>query len=209
MLIGADQARERIEPIEGVLVDAHKAATATWSELVREQPGFAVVLDPTARANIIHCHLRLEIGQRLVDRQDAVVNDRLGFYALLLRPDVLLRVKYVGNSDGAPHNYPTRQQQLLAKQSYDPDMLQLLGMEGSFAPPTFLTCGYTLDELDLGRIEIRFDCVGHLPWSFNIYGEDTLIEPLVLDGMADDTKPARVASSRTSQRKGAEQAESE
>lgn len=207
MLITADQARKRIQPIESVLVDAYKSAVEVWRDLVNKHPAFALPLDATARANFLHCHFRDQVDRRIADRAHATVNDRLGFYALLLHPDVLLRIKYVGNGDGAPHNYPTYQQRLLARQNYDVEMLELLGLDPSLAPPTFLTCGYTLDGLEPERLEIRRDCRGRQSWSFDIYGGETLIEPLVFDGMGDDTKPARVASSRNKRGKDAEQAE--
>ncbi len=134
MLIQLEQARDRITPVERLLADAHEAAASKWSHLVQNFPGFAADLDATARASCFHCHVRAEIDQRIAGRTDVAVNDRLGFFALWLAPDVLLRIKYVGNSDGAPHNYPTNQQRMLARQRYDTEMLELLGVD---APPHF------------------------------------------------------------------------
>lgn len=201
-MIDLGTARERTGPIHDLLVDSHRAAAAKWRDLVQKFPAFALPLDETARAKFHHCHACAEIEQRVAGRDDAFVTDRLSFFALWLPPDVLLRVKWVGNSDGTPHNYPTNQQRLLERQSFDAEMLELLGVE---AAPTLLTCGYTLDGLDLGVVEIRRDCKGHQPWSFSIFGEGISVEPLVLDGMADDTKPARVTSSRNKQRKDEQQ----
>src|SRR5205085_1133431 len=107
-----------------------------------------------------------------------------------------------------PHNVGTFQQKLLSRQQYDEDMVLALTGDIDLSPPTLLTCGYTLtDESKIDRIEIRRDCKGHLPWSYDIHGGTTLIEPVFLDGMADEAKPAKVSSSRKDERKGDGQAE--
>jgi hypothetical protein len=208
MLIALDDARERIKPIESMLIDAFETATRMWARLVREQPDMALPLDSTARAKFIACHACHALEPSVASMPGVEVNDQLGFFALRLPPDVLLRLKYVGNTDGAPHNYPTRQQVLLSRQTYDENMLMALGGDDAFTAPTLLTCGYTLDELDIGRIEIRCDCAGRLSWAYDIFGGDALMEPLTFPDVPRDPKPARVASSRRVQRKDDRQAQS-
>jgi hypothetical protein len=66
-----------------------------------------------------------------------------------------------------------------------------------------LTCGYTLDDgIELARVEIRRDCKGHQPWSFDIYGGEAVAEPLVFPGMTDTTRPATVTSIKEVAKKG-------
>lgn len=138
----------------------------------------------------------------------ADTTDRLGFFAVRIGSYILLRFKYVGN-DGGPHNVATRQQRLLARQTYDEEMALALNGDVSLAPPTLLTCGYTLtDRAEVDRIEIRRDCDGHLPWMYDIYGGGVVNEPIFIDGMADEAKPATVTSSGETQRKDESEAES-
>lgn len=195
-MIELDQARERIAPLEALFIEAHTVATDRWADLLEHHSSFALPLDATARANILNCHIRSEVERRVEGLPGVTATD-LGFFALLIAEEILLRFKYVGL--GLPSNYPTGVQRLLAQQLYPDKMLEALGG----ALPTVLTCGYTLDGAGLGRVEIRRDCLGHEPWSFDIFGGEALAEPLVFDGMVDDTKPAAVSSSETRRRNGA------
>ncbi|MFZ1926261.1 MAG: hypothetical protein WAU42_08985, partial [Solirubrobacteraceae bacterium] len=77
---------------------------------------------------------------------------------------------------------------------FTPEMM--LALDGISAPPTLLTCGYTLEGADIERIEVRRDCVGHQTWSYEIYGGEAVVEPLVIPGLIDTTKPAIVTSTR-------------
>jgi hypothetical protein len=187
--------RERFEPYTEPLVDAHLATVEKWKRLMVEMPEWALPLDATARAVSLHRHLSYEVEQRLDQLPRARVNDALDFFALLIDDDILLRFKYVGH--GEPHNFPTRQQRLLARQTFTEPMTERLLGDASLTPPTLLTCGYTLDGDQLGRIEVRRDCKGHPPWVFDLYGGEATVEPLVLEGLADETKPATIRSKRT------------
>jgi hypothetical protein len=201
LVISLDTARDRIEPIEGLLIEAHKTAAANWRTLLTEQPALALPLDKTTRANFLHCHITSEIGRGIERLGDVKANDKLDFYALMIGQDILLRFKYIGH-DGTPRNVPTERQKLLARQQYDEAMVLALTGDTSIAPPTLLTCGYTLtDEHEVDRIEILRECVGHPTWSYDIFGGTRLIEPLVMHGMSDDARPAKVSSSRNAQRK--------
>lgn len=206
LVIELHRARERIKPLEALLSASHEAAAKIWRETLTERPKFALPLDKTTRANILHNHLEAEVARRVEPLTNVAVADGLGFFALRIDEYILIRLKYVG-CDGAPHNVATTQQRLLARQTYDEDMVMALNGDLTMAPPTLLTCGYTLtDEHELGRIEIRRDCKGHLPWRYEIYGGSAIVEPIFIDGMADDTKPAVITSER--KRKGQGEAES-
>jgi hypothetical protein len=205
MLIELGAARDQIEPLKRILIEAHEAAAAMWEKLVTEQPEIARVLDATTRANLIHNHLCAEITRRVGGIPNVKATDALDFFALLIGQDILLRHKYVGQ--GAPSNVRTTQQKRLARQQFDEATMYVLTGDKAFQPPTLLTCGYTLDGVEIDRVEIRMDCVGKLPWSFDIYGGEAVAEPLILTGMQDDSKPATVKSSRkTATEKGDERA---
>lgn len=185
-------AQQAIKPIEPALTDGLTMAAGRWETLLNERPELAHPLDATTRANFIHDHACSEVEQRIADVEGVQVADGLGFFALYVGTEILLRLKFVGY--GAPRNYPTGQQKLLARQSFTEDML--MALDGIEAPPTLLTCGYTLEGVAIGRIEVRRDCEGHPTWSYDIYGGEAIIEPLVIPGMADTTKPAIVTSGR-------------
>jgi len=184
--------RSLTEPI----IDAHRAAAKLWKYLVENKPEYVIPLDATARANFIQPHICFEIAKRVDGIIEGVRStDVLGFFALHVDNDILMRFKYVGH--GRPHNVQTDQQKLLARQTYSPEMVMALTGDPTFVPPTVLTVGYTLDGADIGRIEIRRDCRGHLPWSFDLYGGAAVVEPIIMPGLEDTAKPATVTSTRT------------
>jgi hypothetical protein len=185
-------AQDAIKPIEPTLVEGLTKAAENWETLLSEHPALALPLDATTRANFIHNHACSEVAHLTADADGVTLAEGLGFFALLIGSDIILRMKFVGY--GAPSNVATRQQKLLAKQSFTPEML--LALDGIPAPPTLLTCGYTLEGAAIGRIEIRRDCIGHQTWSYDIYGGEAIVEPLVIPGMIDTTKPAIVTSTR-------------
>ena len=194
MLISLDDAQAQIDPLRSILTEGHKGAAKKWATLVEEQPDLARVLDATTRANYIHDHLCAEISRRVGGIPGVEAIDTLGFFALRIGDDILLRHKFVGQ--GAPSNVRTAQQKRLARQQFSEETMYALTGDKAFKPPTLLTCGYTLDGVEIDRIEIRMDCVGKLPWSFDIYGGEAVAEPLVLKGMADESKPATIKSTR-------------
>jgi hypothetical protein len=199
-MIELDEAQELLEPVKEDLISAHVAAVTTMAEFVTREAAMAIPLDERTRKNIMHCHIRSETEMRVADRPGVEPNDLLDFFALKIAPSILLRFKYVGH--GGPSNVATKRQQLLAHQVYtDDDALALTG-DKALRPPTLLTCGYTLDGAEIGRIEIRRDCKRHLPWSFDIFGGERLIQPLPIDGMADDVRPATVSSITKRHEKG-------
>jgi hypothetical protein len=206
MIIGAQAAKGKIEPFESVLIDPLKSAVALWFDMVSNATKYAHPLKPTTRACFIHDHSCPEIDAGVADFSNVFPNQALGFFALRVDSDILMRLKYIGQ--GAPSNVATAQQKLLAQQQYDEAMLAALGADPALAPPTFLTCGYTLGDGKLGRVEIRCECKGKQMWSFDIYGGDAASIPLEFPGTADQALPAVVKSNRkTAAEKGQELAE--
>ena len=193
-MVELDHTQSRIEPYKPMLVEAHQAAVDVWAKLLKELPEAVHPFDDTARANLIHPHIRYEVARRIEGSPDVAVNDKLKFFALMIGDDILLRFKYVGH--GMPRNYGTTRQKELASQRFTSKMTADLLGDASLQPPTMLTCGHTLDGDKLGRLEIRRDCKGHLPWSFDIFGGDAVNAPLVIPTLEDETRPARVKSAQ-------------
>jgi hypothetical protein len=193
-VVELDYAQDRIEPLKPRLVEGHQAAAEVWAKLVKEQPEVVLPLDDTARANLIHPHIRYEVERRVEGLPAVMINDKLDFFALMIGDDILLRFKYVGH--GMPRNYGTTRQKELASQRFTPTMIGDLLGDASLQPPTMLTCGHTLDGEKLGRLEIRRDCKGHLPWSFDIFGGNAVNAPLVIPTLEDEIRPARVKSAQ-------------
>ncbi len=200
-MIQLDEARNRIGPYEGIFVDSCEAAVETWGSFVAEDPERAFPLDARARANFIHSHLRHEVDRRVADVDGIEPTEGLQFFGVVIGRDTFVRFKYLGQ--GIPRNYPTKRQKLLANQTFTPTMTATLLGSPSMTPPTLLTCGYTLDDgIQLGRVEIRRECKGHQPWSFDLYGGEAVAEPLVFPGMTDTTRPATVTSIKEAAEKG-------
>jgi hypothetical protein len=189
-MIDLPDAKKRLAPLVPILSAAHEAAVASWVTEVNDAPAFTLPLSNTTRANIIHNHLCAQVMLAIADMPGIKLNDKLGFFALMFEPDILLRFKYVGH--GAPTNVATKQQVLLAKQTYNDQMMLSLAGDADLEPPTLLTCGHTIDSDKVGRIEIRCDCDGHVSWSYDIYGGDAVIMPQALPGQEDTAKPARI-----------------
>lgn len=194
LVIDLTAAREQIEPYEQLLIDGANAGVKKWEEMLMERPDFARPLGTTARANYIHPHVCNEITQRITGVEGIEATDALDFFAVKIGPEILMRVKYL--RQGRPNNIKTKQQKLLAKQQYTPEMVMALTGDPALTPPTLLTLGYTLDGAQIGRIEVRCDCRRKLPWNYDIYGGTAVVEPIILDGMADETRPAIVISAR-------------
>jgi hypothetical protein len=190
MLASAETAKTKLERIEPVLISAGETATTNWFTLVTDHPEFARSLTTRTRANFIHDHMCPEIERGVEELPGVTPTEALGFFALNIDSEILLRPKYVGH--GVPHNVATTQQKLLARQEYDESMLDALG----FGPMSFLTCGYTLGDGELGRMEIRCDCKGLQSWSYDIYGGTAMSAATAFPGMEDEARPAAVKSTR-------------
>jgi hypothetical protein len=206
MLIQAPEAREKVERVEDALINAHKEKVALWFEMVTKAPQYAKPVTPTTRAGWIHDHLCPEVEAAVADIPGVFAHEALGFFALSIDNEILMRLKYVGQ--GAPSNVATDQQKLLARQEYDEAMLAALGADPALGLPTFLTCGYTLGDGELGRLEIRCDYKSNTLWSFDFYGGEAVSAPLHFHGMPEEALPALVKSNRkTGAEKGRDLAE--
>jgi hypothetical protein len=194
MLIEAPAAKEKIERVEAILIDRHKVVVDRWFEMVAAVPQYAKAMKPTTRAGWIHDHLCPEVEAGVDGIADVLAHEALGFFALSIDNEILMRLKYVGQ--GAPSNVATDQQKLLARQEYDEAMLDSLGTDPALGLPTFLTCGYTLGDGELGRLEIRCDYKRKTLWSFDLYGGEAVSAPLEFPGMPQEALPALVKSNR-------------
>jgi hypothetical protein len=191
-MIELRDAQRAIEPIQSALIEGLTTASKRWQRLLTKTPELGLPLDATTRACFIHNHACSEVTQLTAEHSNVTLPEKLDFFALLVGDEILLRLKFVGG--GAPRNYPTGQQRQLSRQEFTPEIMVTL--DGISAPPTLLTCGYTLDTAAIGRIEIRRDCIGRQPWNYDIYGGEAVAEPLVIPTMTDTTKPAIVTSTR-------------
>ncbi len=206
MLIQAPEAKETIERIEGVLIESHKTIIDRWFEMVAEVPQYTKGIGASTRAGWIHDHLCPEVEAGVEGIPDVFAHEALGFFALSIDSEILMRLKYVGQ--GAPSNVATEQQKLLARQQYDEEMVAALGTAPALNPPTLLTCGYTLGDGELGRLEIRCEYKKKTQWSFDLYGGEAMSAPIEFPGTTQEALPARVQSTRkTAAEKGQDLAE--
>lgn len=194
MLIQAPQAKEKIERVKTALVDPHKTVVDRWFQMVEEVPQYTKAMKPSTRAGWIHDNLCPEVEAAIAEIPNVFAHEALGFFALSIDSEILMRLKYVGQ--GAPSNVSTDQQKLLARQEYDEEMMTALGTDPALNPPTFLTCGYTLGDGELGRLEIRCEYKRKTLWSFDLFGGEAMSAPLEFSGMAQEALPARVKSNR-------------
>jgi hypothetical protein len=192
-MVNIEEAQERIAPLRPLIIQAHETATARLTELVTEHTHLALPLDAAAKFKFIHCHVVQEITVLVQDVAGVEPNDDLKFFALAIKPNILLRFKSVAG--GAPRNYKTTQQDLLAQQQFKQGALDDLVSNSVFGvQPTVLTCGYTLDGTSLKHVEIRRDLKNSPTWLFDIYGGESVIAPVPLDNQLDPITPATVTS---------------
>jgi hypothetical protein len=199
-MIELPQAQTAIAPIADLIVEAYLESWKSWRKFLEDEQGLALPFNATARANFLHCHVCSEISKRIADVAEVEETEVLEFYALKVGPEILLRFKYTRR--GQPSNVKTKRQRRLDRQIYTADEALALTGDAALVVPTLLTAGYTIDGDEIGRIEIRRDCKGHPRWYYNLYGDPAVVQPLALDGMADDAKPAIVVSSRKGEREG-------
>ena len=189
-MIELPECQELIDPLKEALIGAHLEGFRLCQEIFTKNPGFAAPLTSSEKKAIIHQHVCNEVGNRLP--QGMALTDKPGFWALTVNDRLLVRFKCL--NDGAPRSYATGQQRRLDRQEFTQEMLSGLNLN---VPPTFVTAGYTTadDWSEIARVLVRRDCVGHLPWSFDIYPSEAVEEPLAFPGIAD-VEPAVVSSTR-------------
>lgn len=189
-MIELPAAKALLDPLAKRLVDAHTDAVAAWAQLLENFSAFALPLDATTQKNVLHNHIWSGICRAFDEDPAARPNDKMSVKGLLIPGQIFLRFKYVGH--GEPHNVATVQQAHIARQEYSDEMFDALVGDSTLGLPTFLTCGYTLDGPNIGRIEIRRDCKGHPPWAYDIHGGEGIVESRPFQGQEDDGKPTRV-----------------
>lgn len=170
-LLRLDEARELLGPhVNAVLVDPYRQALATWQRYVRTLPGDAQSISTTTRAGMIHDFAATVVRRALPAAGSQIrETNALRFFAVAIEGRALVRYKYVAAD--IPHNYQTRQQQLLSRQQYDGDMLESLALDGMPEPPTLLTCGYTLDyEGGLNTVSVQCDYRRSPMWRYLLWG---------------------------------------
>jgi hypothetical protein len=184
-----------LEPLRPILTAAHLGAAKRFREVAERFPDTVAALNERERANFLHGQIRslVSIGVEPLEGAEVTAWD---VDTVAVGSNLLVRFKFLGN--GEPANVPTEQQRLLARQQYNQDTLDLLALSGITEPPTTVTCGYTLNGMEIGRVLIQRDCKGHDRWSYDIYGGSTVSEPLHLPGV-EEAKPAVVRSRKKEQ----------
>lgn len=192
-MVDLPEAREQLKPITPLIVRAHETAAGKWAMLVHDHSDLSHPLGRLSRLNFMHDYTVFEIEKLTAGRADVAPADGLGFYALAVTPNLLVRFKCV--ESGTPSNVSTEQQKKLARQEFTPTMLTSLTGESAFdEPPTLVTCGFTMEGTEIDRIEIRCDCKGRQTWRYDVHGGDEIVHPLVLDGMGEPATPATIST---------------
>lgn len=170
-LMRLDLARERLDPhADTLLVATFKTAVQQWNTLLSEQPAMASAFTATTRANIIHDLTCRAVRGALSSCKNVREIKALGFFALAIGDDIIVRFKYVPT--GMPNNVSTIQQELLAKQQYNEEVIAQLNMEGIPNPPTIVTCGYLLgDDNQIKRVSVQCDYYKSPYWKYLLFGE--------------------------------------
>jgi hypothetical protein len=186
------EVRQQLDPLHPIFTAAHIGAAKRLRDVTEKFPEAMAALNATERANWLHGQIRSLVSAGVETVESARIT-AWDIDTVAVGVNLLVRFKYVGG--GSPANVDTEQQRLLAKQSYKDVALEVLALAGITEPPTTVTCGYTLDGFDIGRVMIRRDCAGHDPWTYDIYGGAAVVEPLLLRGI-EEARPARVSSSK-------------
>jgi hypothetical protein len=181
-----------LEPLQATLTEAHLEAAKRFREMA---PATVAALNARERANFLHAQIRALVSADVEDIEGAEVT-AWDVDTVAVGSNLLVRFKFLGNGD--PANVSTKQQELLARQQYKQETMELLALSGITEPPTIVTCGYTLNGMEIGRILIQRDCKGHDRWFYDIYGGSTVHEPLHLPGI-EEAKPAVVRSRKKGQ----------
>jgi hypothetical protein len=174
-LIDLDAARDQLTPVaDALLVGPRKAAVSTWNAYETNDPAAASAISTTTRAGMIHDFTVREV-RRALQRDDVKavareMDSTLDFFTVAVGKELLVRYKLV--AAGKPRNVATEVQQRLALQRYDEKTMQALALDGMPEPPTFLTCGYTLDaDGQLGTVSVQCDYNNTILWRFVVWGD--------------------------------------
>lgn len=174
-LMNLDNARELLAPIaDALLVQPRKAAVSTWNTFETENPADASAITATTRAGMIHDWTVREV-RRALERDDVKglareMDSRLEFFTVGVGQGMLVRYKLT--AAGQPRNVATDVQRRLAVQQYDEEVMREFALDGMPEPPTFVTCGYTLDaDGKLGTVSVQCDFGKTILWRLVVWGD--------------------------------------
>lgn len=174
-LMNLEDARELLTPVaDALLVKPRKAAVKTWNDYETANPAVASALTATTRAGMIHDWTVLAVRQALeLDEVKDVAREmdsRLEFFTVGVGKKLLVRYKLT--AAGQPRNVATEVQKRLAYQQYDAEVMRDFVLDGMPEPPTFATCGYTLDaDGKLGTVSMQCDYGKTILWRFVVWGD--------------------------------------
>lgn len=196
-MLSMAQVQKRLgDDLHTIFVAAHVGAFKRLADIANDHAAAVAALNARERANFLHGQVRQLVGVGVETHDNAHVTD-WDIDTVAVGNDLLVRFKYLGN--GAPaNNKSTEQQKLLDQQRYTEKAMNALTLAGIEVPPTTVTCGYTHDGLgiELGRVLIQRDCVGHDRWNYDIYGGTSVVEPLTIPGIAETTPSVVVRSAQ-------------
>lgn len=184
MVLSLGEVKTRLDPVNPVLEAAHLGAAERLKGL---DPSTAAALNPIERANFLHAQVRQLVGVG-VEPMAGVRVTEWDLDTIAVGSDLLVKFNYI--TDPVRH---TTQQKMLKRQKYKPEAMAVLALAGIIGPPTTVTCAYTLDGMDIGRVLIRRECAGHETWEYDIYGGTAIVEPQHFPGI-DEARPAIVRS---------------
>jgi hypothetical protein len=157
LLLDFEEAQALTAPYHRLWIAAHREAEAAWWDRFRQSdPEGFIACVPTTRASYLHDRVVRHVANSV--EATMVGRDRLGYAAQVIvdrNRSALVRFKML---DGAmnPRNHPSEQQDLLQQQTFTPEAMAELKMEGLNEAPTILTCGYqlALNEMSMSRIMV-------------------------------------------------------
>lgn len=191
-MLSMPQVHALLDPIQPILVAAHLGA-AERVKTIAQGPATAEAINAlnlVERANFYHGQIRQLVAVGIEPLPNVNVTS-WAVDTIAVGTNLLVRFSYLGGE--GPDYRKTEQQRLLAQQQYKPEAMELLSLAGITEPPTTVVCGHTLRGLDISRVVLRRDCLGHDQWSYDIYGGEAVVDPQRFTGI-DEAKPAVVRS---------------
>ncbi len=173
-MITVDDGREFLTDAHEALVFAHQGAFEILN--ADELKSLRLSLGPSAMKSVAHDIICEQVGLRLPDGFE--IRDIDGQKTLMRAGhNIIGRFKCLAH--GTPRAYATDRQKLLGQQQFDERLTDSLG---GTRPDGIVTIGYTLQNgWHLGRVIVRWDCVGYEPWSFDLHPDTTVMsEPLMI-----------------------------
>lgn len=188
-MLSLSQVAARLERVHPVLTAAHLGAA---ERLKAMDPDAAAALNAIERANFLHAQVRSLVAVG-IEQMEGVHVTQWDVDTIAVGTDLLVKFNYV--TDPPRH---TKQQKMLKRQEYKPKAMEILSLSGITEPPTTVTCAYTLDGMDIGRVLIRRERTGHETWEYDIHGGLAVVEPQIIPGIKE-ARPAVVRSKKASE----------